>query len=161
MTGTNSKFKEYVRILVIGVLCIHEHACMYVCVHINTRRESRQDSLRRHTHTHTYTHNNNNNNSSNNNNNKNKLRILFYISQYSLVSNLQRYLGFVERNSAFEHAQNVKIHILRMRKILSGPLFSIHTLCFIQCSFSRTVKALIRLRGSNQSGWTSHRCSSN
>ena len=34
----------------------------------------------------------------------------------------------IKRKSAFEHAQNVRIHvILRMRKVWSGLLFSIDT----------------------------------
>ena len=38
--------------------------------------------------------------------------------------------------------------ILRMRKVLSGSLHSIHTFCSIQWFCYRTVKTLIRLRGS-------------
>ena len=42
------------------------------------------------------------------------------------------WIGRAKRKSAFEHAQNVRIHIiLRMLNVSSGPLFSIHTLCSI------------------------------
>ena len=42
-------------------------------------------------------------------------------------------MGRAKRKSAFEHAQNVQIHIiLRMRKVSFGRLLSIHTFCSIQ-----------------------------
>ena len=42
-------------------------------------------------------------------------------------------MGFVERKSAAEYAQNARIKIiLRMRKALSGPLIAIHTFRSIQ-----------------------------
>ena len=45
-------------------------------------------------------------------------------------------------------AQIAQIQItLRMRKISSGPLLSIYTICSIQRICKRKVKALIRLRG--------------
>ena len=38
------------------------------------------------------------------------------------------YIGRVKRKSAFEHAKNVRIHIvLRIRKVSSGPLLSMDT----------------------------------
>ena len=57
-------------------------------------------------------------------------------------------LGQVKRKCTFEHAQNTQMQIiLRMRKVSSGPWFSIHTLCSIQLGCKRTLKVLIRLQG--------------
>ena len=56
-------------------------------------------------------------------------------------------VGRIKRKSAFEHAQNVRIHIIRcMHKVSSGSLFSIDTFYSIQWFWQRTAKALIRLR---------------
>ena len=53
-------------------------------------------------------------------------------------------MGRVKQKSAFEHAQNVRIHnILRMREVLSGHLLSIETFYTIQWFCLRTAKALI------------------
>ena len=58
-----------------------------------------------------------------------------------------------KRKTAFEHAWNLRVHmILRMRKVSSGPLLSSHTFFSIQWFYYRTVKALIRLRGC--AGWS-------
>ena len=55
--------------------------------------------------------------------------------------------------SASKYVQKVRIHIiLHMRKVSSGPLLSIHTLCSIQCFCWWTVKTVIRLRGC--AGWS-------
>ena len=41
-------------------------------------------------------------------------------------------MGRIKRKRAFEHAQNAKIEsILRMYKVLSGPLISFLTFCSI------------------------------
>ena len=41
-------------------------------------------------------------------------------------------MGSVKQKSAFEHAQNARIHIiLRMRKVSSGHMVSIETVCSI------------------------------
>ena len=54
--------------------------------------------------------------------------------------------GPSEAKSAFDYAQNAQIQIiLRMRKVSSGLLLFIHTLCSIQSFCKRTLKALIRL----------------
>ena len=56
-------------------------------------------------------------------------------------------MGRAKRKSAFEHAQNGRIHImLHMRKVSSGNLLSTETFYSIQWFCLRTVKALIRLR---------------
>ena len=42
-------------------------------------------------------------------------------------------MGRVKRKGAFEHAKNAQIQIiLRMRKVSSEPLFSVHTFSSIQ-----------------------------
>ena len=54
------------------------------------------------------------------------------------------YMGRVKRKSVFKHALNAQIQIvLRMRKVLSGPLLSTHTFFSSQWFCYRTVKALI------------------
>ena len=64
------------------------------------------------------------------------------------VVDFKIYMSRIKRKRAFEHAQNVRIHIiLRLRKVSSGHLLSIVTLSCIQEFCWRTVKALIRLRG--------------
>ena len=43
------------------------------------------------------------------------------------------HLGCVKRKTALEHVQNAQNQIiLRKRKVSSGSLFSVHTLCSIQ-----------------------------
>ena len=58
------------------------------------------------------------------------------------------YMGRANEKYAFEHAQNVLIHIiLRMRKVSSGSLLSIDIFCSSQWFKQLLAKALIRLRG--------------
>ena len=55
-------------------------------------------------------------------------------------------MGHVKRKSAFEHAQNVRIHIiLHMCKVSSGHLLPIEPFCRIQWFCSRTAMTQSRL----------------
>ena len=66
----------------------------------------------------------------------------------SLSVSLQRKLGRSKQHSAFEHAQNVQIHIiLRMRKVSSGPLLSFDEFYSIKLFWKRTAKGPDRTAG--------------
>ena len=70
-----------------------------------------------------------------------------------IMSTRLHHMCLVKRKSAFEHAQNVRIHInMHMRKLSSGHLLSIETFYSIQWFCLQTAKALIRLRGC--AGWS-------